>query len=153
MWDEAKPFFKRARGCLSAASRADATATHLSKLVSRELPAPWALRLEPIPAHLMVLAHELCDQQRKNALQLMSEAANRLRISCATLVTQGNNNWDIVSKCIGDNDIELNQARVKMDSLVARDFEREKIRLDTCDLHHNRSHLCYVLNFGNFDIS
>ena len=38
--DEALPFFKRARGCLSAASRADARATHIDELVSRGLPTP-----------------------------------------------------------------------------------------------------------------
>ena len=128
--DEALPFFKHARGCLSAASRADARATHIDELVSRGLPTPWALRLEPVPAYVMPVAHELTDRQRLNALKLMSEAAASLRKTCATLVRQGNNNWNIVSKCIGDNDTELNQARLRMDSLVARDFQREKEKLD-----------------------
>ena len=128
--DEAIPFFKRARGCLSAASKADARATHIDELVSRGVPTPWALRLEPLPAYLMPVAHELTDIQRTNALKLMSESSASLRKCCCNLVRQGNMNWNIVSKCIGDNDTELDQARLKMDGLVARDFEREKVRLD-----------------------
>ena len=128
--EDAAPFFKRARGCLSAASRADARATHIDLLVARGVAAPWALRLEPAPAYLMPFAHELTDRQRQNALKLMSEASASLRKSCSNLVKQGNNNWNIVSKCIDTDDAELNRVRLKMDSLVARDFDREKVRLD-----------------------
>ena len=128
--EAATPFFKRARGCLSAASRADARATHIDLLVARGVAAPWALRLEPIPAYMMPFAHELSDRQRQNALKLMTEASSCLRVSCAKLVNQGNDNWNIVSKYIEDDETELNKVRLRMDSLVARDFEREKIKLD-----------------------
>ena len=128
--DHALPFFKRSRGCLSAASRADARATHLAELVTRGVPTPWALRLEPIPAYLLPIAHELSERQKANALKLMEEATHCLRRSCSKLVNQGNDNWNIVSKYVGDDDAELNRARLKMDSLVARDYDREKVRLD-----------------------
>ena len=128
--EEALSFFKRARGCLSAAARADARATRIDELINREMPAPWALRLEPIPAYLRSVAHELTERQRTNALQLMQEATHSLRRQVSKMVTQGNENWNIVNKYLADDDDELNKVRVKMDGLVARDFDREKIRLD-----------------------
>ena len=128
--EEALSFFKRARGCLSSASRADARATRLDELINREIAAPWALRLEPIPAYLQSVTHELTDRQRKNALLLMKEATFSLRKTVSKMVTQGNENWNVVAKYLGDNDQELNKARLKMDSLIARDFEKEKTKID-----------------------
>ena len=78
----------------------------------------------------MPIAHELTERQKTKALQLMEEAARTLRISCSKLVNQGNENWNIVSKYVGNDDAGLNKARLKMDSLVARDFDQEKVRLD-----------------------
>ena len=76
------------------------------------------------------IAHDLTERQKTNALELMHEAAQTLWVSCSKLVNQGNDNWNIISKYLGDDDAELNRARLKMDSLVARDFDREKVRLD-----------------------
>ena len=128
--EDAHPFFKRSRGCLSAASRADCRASHLEELVEREVPLPWALRLEPIPAYLMQITPQLIRIQKRNAIALQREAAKFLRRSCTHLTTQGTLNWNIVAKFYGNDDEGLSQAKQKMDTLVARDFTREQDKLE-----------------------
>ena len=128
--EDAHPFFKRSRGCLSAASRADCRATHLEGMVEREIALPWALRLEPIPGYLTILGPQLVRIQKRNAIALQREAAKLLRRSCTHLTTQGTLNWNIVANFYGKDDDGLTQARHKMDTMVARDFTREQDKLE-----------------------
>ena len=128
--EDAHPFFKRSRGCLSAASRADCRAGHLEEMVEREIALPWALRLEPIPAYLNVISPQLVRIQKRNAIALEREAAKLLRRSCTHLTTQGTLNWNIVAKFYGDDDMGLSHAKDKMDTMVARDYTREQDELE-----------------------
>ena len=128
--EDAQPFFKRSRGCLSAASRADARATHIEEMVTRGITLPWALRIEPIPAYLANITPGLTKIQKKNALALQREAAQELRKTCTHLTTQGTMNWNIVANIYGADDAGLTEARHRMDSLVARDFTREQGKLE-----------------------
>ena len=128
--EDAQPFFKRSRGCLSAASRADCRASHLEDMVEREISLPWALRLEPIPAYLMAITPQLIRIQKRNAIALQREAAKLLRRSCTHLTTQGTLNWNIVANFYGKDDTGLTQARIRMDSMVAKDFTREQDKLE-----------------------
>ena len=122
------PVTRRSR--TARAAKAYERATHLEELITRGSPAPWALRLEPIPAWLQPLAGHMVDRQIKNALKLMKESAQLLRTSCSHLVTQGNLNWNIVSKYFHGDDQLQNKARLKMDAFVAKDFDKEQTRLD-----------------------
>ena len=128
--EDAQPIFKRSRGCLSAASRADARASHIEEMVTRGIALPWALRIEPIPAYLSNITPGLTKIQRKHALALQREAAQELRKSCTHLTTQGTMNWNIVAKIYGADDAGLTEARHRMDGLVARDFTREQGKLE-----------------------
>ena len=128
--EDAHPFFKRSRGCLSAASRADCRASHLEEMVEREIALPWALRLEPIPGYLLNISPQLIRIQKRNAIALEREAAKLLRRSCTHLTTQGTLNWNIVANFYGKDDAGLEKARRKMDSMVAKDFTKEQDKLE-----------------------
>ena len=126
---EGLPFFRRARGCFSAETRANSRATHLDRLSDNGKPPRWAYGIGPMPSYMQSVATELVNIKKRHALEFTRAVARSLRDSSLASQRQGNLNLDTVQGIYGQDARGFDRASVKLSTLVSRDNTQENERL------------------------
>ena len=127
---EGLPFFRRARGCLSAEARAISRASHLETLCDAGKPPRWAYGIGPLPPFLTQVATDLVNIRKRHALEFTRNVARTLRDSSLASRRQGNLNLKTVENIYANDGRGYERATTKLMSLVSRDntAEAEKLR-------------------------
>ena len=125
----AVPFYKRARGCFGAESKAEERATALKTLANDGKPPRWAYQLAPYPNYVGPIARSVAHIKHRHALELAREVARALRASGQDVAEQGSLNWATVQQSYGQDRTNAERAQSRLTSMADRERERERERL------------------------
>ena len=137
MNNNAVPFYKRARGCFCAESKAQERAASLDSMADNGKPPRWAFQMAPYPNYMGAISHLIVDIRNRHALEMTREVARALRTSSQQAAEQGRLNWSTVVQSYVRDTANADRAQSRLQAMASKERERERSRLQTRTSFHS----------------